>query len=326
MAEVLTYSQGQTATLTADFVTSPQGQPVDVPDAQIRIIGSGGSSILDLTAMTHLYTGFYYFDWTIPNSLPVNTYTVVISGTVDGITTSMSAYIAVLEAGSPTVGALTQREVGLIDALNVYINPTNNIPIYNELARRNRTFDVYKFAFPRWNLGNHEIRRNGVIIENGFTLNLENGSVVFNKPQHPSDEIEASYNFRYFSTVAMRRFLSDAANDINIEVPATVYSLDSVPDNYVGTLLKGAVANAMKQLILSLSFQEPELVFGSPERAKSAIENFKTLKENNEKTFAESKKLLKRGRWARPASVVNPEYTLPGGRARWFRYLFSGSV
>lgn len=278
--------------------------------------------------MTHLYPGFYYYDWVIPNSLPVFTYTVRITGTVDGDPTAMTVYVSVLEAGSPTPAGATQREIGLIDALNVYINPANRIPIYNELARRNRDGTIFRFNWPRWNLGNPEIRRNGEIItpdDNDFQLDMDAGVITFDNAQHPSDVIEASYNFRLFSTNDMRRFLSDALNQMNVEPPMSIYSLENVPDNYVGVLLMGATKNAMKQLIQQLSFQEPRTIFGDPELAKEAIENFKALKENNEKEFKDEKINIKK-RLPKSAMVVGSQLTLPGGRSRWFRMLFTSSM
>jgi hypothetical protein len=325
MSDVLKYSQGQTATFTADFITVV-GQPVDVPDASIRIVGPGGSDTLLPTDMIHKFTGFYYYDWGIPNSLPVGTYTAVVSGSVDGTLNSISSYVSIVEAGSPTPEGTTQREIGLIDALNTYIDPINKIPIYNELARRNQAGDVYRFNWPRWNMGNPEIRRNNVVITDGFLMDMDAGVVTFSKPQHETDVVRATYNFRLFSTIDMRRFLMDAMNQINLEAPGTAFSLETIPDNWVGVLLMGATKNALKAAIQRLTFQEPRTIFGDPELAKEAIETYKALKENNEKEFSEEKKKLKRSRWPRPASVVSPEFTLPGGRARWFRYLFSGSV
>lgn len=310
---------------TAEFVTVV-GQPVDVPDASIRIVGPGGVDTLLPTDMTHKFTGFYYYDWDIPNSLPVGTYTAVVSGSVDGTPNAMSTYISIVAAGSPTPEGATQREVGLIDGLNVYIDPINKIPIYNELARRSQDGTIFRFNWPRWNMGNPEIRRNRKVITEGFQLDMDAGVVTFDRPQHETDVVQASYNFRLFSTNDMRRFIMDALNQINLEAPGTVYSVENVPDNWVGVLLMGATKNAMKAAIQKLTFQEPRTIYGDPELAKEAIETYKALKENNEKEFAEEKKKLKRSRWPRPASVVSPEFTLPGGRARWFRYLFSGNV
>ena len=328
MPDVLTYAQGQTATLTVSFSTV-SGMAIDVPDATIQVLGAGTSVILPPTAMSHPlpvgYTGYYYYDWAIPNSLPVDVYTVLITGTVQGIGNLQTTYLSVIAAGTPTPVSPSQRATGMMDALDHYIGYANRIPVYNEQSRRNAGMNRYFFAWPRWNLG-AEIRKNGQIADSGFTLDYDTGVVAFTTPLHDTDKIMASYNWRFFSTGDMLQFLSDALSQINIQAPGTVYSLDNVPDNFVGTLMLGATKNAMKNLIMGLSFQEPATIFGSPERAKDAIENFKSLKDNSEKEFAEEKKQVKRQRYVGSAAVVAPELTLPGGRSRWFRYLFSSSV
>lgn len=312
---VLIYAQGQTATLTANF-TTPSGMAIDVPDATIQVIGPGGADVLSPTAMAKpapTYTGFYFYDWAIPNSLPVDTYTVLITGTVQGIPNQSSTYLRVIAAGTPTPVSPSQRAIGMMDALDHYVGVVNAIPVYAQIARRNAGRDSFFFTWPRWNLG-AQVRKNGEIISTGFTLDYDTGTATFTTPLHDTDKIEASYNWRYFSTGDKTQFLSDSMSQINIQAPGTSYTLDNVPDNYVGTLMLGATKNAMKKLIIDFSFQEPATIFGSPERAKDAIENFKSIKDNSEKEFAEEKKQVKRQRYVGLAAVSTPELTLPGGR------------
>lgn len=323
-SDVLMFAQGQTATLTAQFVTSPQGMPIDVPDATIQIIGPGAEEILLPTPMTQVFTGFYFFDYNIPNSLPVNTYTVVITGTVLGVPTAMSVYLQVVQAGVQTPVSSSMRAVELVAAMDRYIGTAQRIPVYREVARRNRTYDRYQLTWPRWNLGNHMIWLNGEIIEDGFTIDLDVGAVKFTVPLHATDRVEASYNFRFFSQIDLLGFISDSISQINIEPPQSTYTIDTFPDIYVGVMLLGASKNAIKSLLFSLTMQEPQTIFGGPDRAKDAIATLESLKENNEKEFAEDKVTLKTKQpYPKISAIVQPEYTLPGGRSRWFRYLFS---
>ena len=94
----------------------------------------------------------------------------------------------------------------------------------------------------------------------------------------------------------------------------------------MGVLLHGAAANALQSLMFCLMFQKPATVFGGKDEAKEAFGNFESLKQNHEEVFKEAKKTVKRSRWPAISSVIAPEYTLPGGRSRWFRYLFSTNV
>jgi len=315
MPDTLTYAQGQIATLTASFST-PSGMATDVPDATIEVIGRNAVVILPPAPMLQPpgYTGFYYYDWAIPNSLPVDVYTALITGTVQGIPNISTTYISVIPAGIPTPVSPSQRATGMIDALNCYIGNANMIVVANEVPRRDATRGIYYFNWPRWNLG-AQIRRNGEIVSDGFTLDYATGTVNFTVPQHDTDKIMGSYNWRYFPTGSMLQFLSDSMSQINIQAPGTSYSLDNVPDNYVGALLLGATKNAMRALVMGLTFQDVKTIFGGPDLAKEATSNFQAVWDKSEKEFAEEKKQVKRQRYAGAAAIVAPEMSLPGGRS-----------
>jgi len=330
-SDCLVFNQGQTGTLTAQFVASPSGSPVDVPDAQIQIFGDGGSTIVPATVMTHVMTGFYFYDWFIPTSLPVGTYTARYTGTVLGVPTAATEYVTINAAGTPG-GTISSRAMELVAALEVYIRCAQYIPIYNELGRRiNDEYKVFQFTWPRWNLGNHVIFVNNEIITNPvppapqtFVLDADTGTLTFANARPRTDKILASYNFRMFSVVEELQFLTDALSQINIEAPGTTYTLDNVPDYYIGTLMMGAVKNALKRMLMCLQFQEPSTIFGP--NAKDAISGFERLKENNEKEFERDKKQIKKAFYPKVGAVVGSVYTMPGGRSRWFRYLYSSGV
>lgn len=328
MSDTLIFSQGQLALLTAQFVTTPAGMPIDVPDAQVALYGLGGSVILPPTNMINLLTGFYYLNYVVPNSLPIGVYTVRYTGTVLGIPTAATAQMQVLLAGTPPGFVMTQPVIDLIAALGTYLDCALHIPVYNELARRNKDFTQYQLRWPRWNLTNPEIRMNGDIIDTGFAIDYDIGRITFDTPRHETDKITGTYNFRFFSQIDMIRFLSDALSQINLEPPATDVTLSSeLPQRFVGVLMMGAAKNAIMKMLMCLQFQDPSTIFGPPDRAKDAFSNLSALKENYEKQFTADKKTVKtKGPYPRMAIVSTPEYTLPGGRSRWFRYLFSSNV
>jgi hypothetical protein len=331
MSDCLIFAQGQTATLTAQFVTSPAGLAVDVPDAMVEIL-DGATPILPATPMVHVLTGFYYYDYLVPNSLPVNTYTVRYTGTVVGTPTAATEYLKIVPAGTSTSVTLTQKKIELLAALDKYICCAQRIPVYHELARRSADRSKFSLTFPRWNLGNHIVMLNNELVEPtttpipSFVVDNSTGLITFAAPLHDTDRVHASYNFRWFTDADLLGFMSDALGQINLEAPGTNFTLDTVPDSYVGVLMLGASKNAMKALIFCLMFQEPSQVFGGPDGAKAAIDTLKSLKENNEKEFERDKKQIKKAVYPKIGMTVTPEYTLPGGRSRWFRYLFgSGS-
>lgn len=325
-SDTLVFSQGQTATFTAQFVTMT-GMAIDVPDATVEIYGTGGAIILSAVSMVHVTTGFYFYDYPIPNSLPVNTYTVRITGTVLGVPSAITQYLEVVLAGTPTSATLTQKKVELIAALETYIKCSQHIPVMNEVARRMQQNTTYQLSFPRWNLTNAEIRLNNETIYDGYTLNYDTGTIVFSSPRHSTDRLTASYNFRWFTQEEELRFLSDALSEINNEPGGyNSMTLDNVDDRFVGILMMGAVRNAIKALMFCLQFQQPQMVFGGKEGAKDAFTNFTTLKDNNEKQFNEQKVKSKKFAYPGIKVVSTPEFTLPGGRSRWFRYLYSTGI
>jgi hypothetical protein len=92
----------------------------------------------------------------------------------------------------------------------------------------------------------------------------------------------------------------------------------------VPALLYGAVKDALRNLLMCLNWQQPAQVFGGTEQAQKAFSNFETLKQNYEKDWEKLVEQKKFGPYPKTLCVVTPEYTLPGGRSRWFRYLFKG--
>jgi hypothetical protein len=312
MADLI-FAQGQTATLAAQFVTTV-GQPVDVPDAEVAIFGPSLSVVLPATAMTNVTTGFYFYDYLIPNSLEPFTYTVRYTGTVLGTPSAITQTLQVVEAGTPLT--MTQRLADLVAAIGTYIDCAQAIPVLNELGTRNEDATVFKFSWPRWNLTNAELRINGIIHTSGFALDFDAGKATFTSPRLVTDRVTITYNFRMFSDIELLRFLSDALDQVKLEPPADPnMTLESMPSRFVGVVLLGASALAYAKFVMCLQFPQYQTIFGGREGAKDAISNFMLLKENKEKQFERDKKTLKtKGPYPKMYIVSTPEYTLPGGR------------
>ena len=114
-----------------------------------------------------------------------------------------------------------------------------------------------------------------------------------------------------------------AVQVINTYPPHTAYSIESVEDKWIPAVLYIAAADALRELIMCLQFQQPAEVFGGLDAARQASSQFESLKQNYEKiwmTLLDNKKYFPYKGLTR--AVVTPSFTLPGGRSRWFRYLF----
>lgn len=326
----LIFAQGQTALLTAQFVTSDSGSPIDVPDATVTIVGLDSSNnaydVVPPTPMLPLVTGFYYYPYPVPNTLSVANYTVLYSGTILGVSSVITSSMQIVPAGTPQSLTLTPKTVDLIAALSTYLRCALFIPVYHLLGRGDPTRTIFTFTFPRWNLTNPAIYLNDEETSAG-TINYTNGTVTFPAPLLKTDRVHATFNFSFFSQIDMLRFLSDALSQINLEPPASDLTLEQIPDRWVGTLMMGAAKNAIMKMLMCLAFQQPQKIFGDPEAAQRAIADLQSLKQNYEQQFQADKATLKtKGPYPKVAVISTPEYTLPGGRSRWFRYLFSSNV
>ena len=107
--------------------------------------------------------------------------------------------------------------------------------------------------------------------------------------------------------------------------PQSVYLLTSLPPRYGVTVAHQAAVFLLRRLIMDLHFQEPAKVFGGMERSDKLMGSLDTLKKNMEEEIS---KLYDQKKYqpyvGLTKTVTVPEFTLPGGRSRWFRYLFKG--
>jgi hypothetical protein len=99
----------------------------------------------------------------------------------------------------------------------------------------------------------------------------------------------------------------------------------NLPDDWAGTIIDIACSYAIRNLMMRLLTLEAKLVFGGPEAAREMFSNLETLKKNYEEQAKEQLDKKKLGPYkGLTRMITTPSYTLPGGRSRWFRSLFSG--
>jgi hypothetical protein len=143
------------------------------------------------------------------------------------------------------------------------------------------------------------------------------------------DVIAADYTFRWFSDEQLDQFLDNGINMLNSFPPFrpafNFTTLLTGGTQFLPAVLYGAAVDAMRSLMMCLQFQQPAQFFGGLERAREIFGNLETLKQNYTKTWETLLGQKKFGPYPQTRLVVTPEFTLPGGRSRWFRMLFSGS-
>jgi hypothetical protein len=194
---------------------------------------------------------------------------------------------------------------------------------------------VFDFAFKNWNQDPRPIVRlnNTRIVDDGWHADYQ-GKIYMDGLMAPEDYINVSYRFAYFSDDELLSFLKFGLQMMNSVPPASQQysSLNTAPLTWDPGIVLWAAITALKRIVFGLNCQEVQLIFGGPdninseEAARHAQQIFKDLyTEYNEqwKEFAEN---VKSKRLPGMAVAIQPEYTLPGGRSRWFRYLYKGGT
>ena len=198
-------------------------------------------------------------------------------------------------------------------------------------VKESRFSTIYSLAYQNWNRDWRPIARvNNRIIDDGWTVDW-NGRAFFDGLMAPEDSVNMMYKFAYFSDEEILAFLNFGLQMMNSTPPASVVypTLVGMPVEWNAPVLLYAAILALKRLIFGLNFQEKRVIFTSPEYpdgAKDAIQNFKDLYTEYSTTWAEIKKDAKTRKLPGMALYVTPEYTLPGGRSRWFRYLYKSGA
>lgn len=285
----------------------------------------GEDAVYNEVAST-VQSGYYFYEWEISNDAQLGTYLITWTYLIDDVEQSVVQYVVVNdrpEAESAYWGFLNDLRV----SLEFHIRPAMNIPVYFEQSKPSRDRMKYRFSFPRWNqTAGVKVYRNQEIVESGVTVNYFRGEIEFSEPQSVYDVINCDYNFRWFDDSALYRFLQNGVDRFNYYPPVSYYSLSQMPDRAITPTIYAATVDALRELMMSLQFQEPQIVFGGPEKSQNVFGNFDTLKKNYEESLKSMLDAKKNGPYTGLTKmIVVPEYTLPGGRSRWFRYLFSGS-
>jgi hypothetical protein len=194
-------------------------------------------------------------------------------------------------------------------------------------VKTSRFSTVYSLAYQNWNKDWRPITRiNNRIVDDGWTVDY-NGRVFFDGLMAPEDSVNMMYRFAYFSDDEILSFLDFGLQMMNSMPPASVtYSnLLTMPIEWNAPVLLYAAILALKRLIFGLNFQEKRVIFTSPEApdgSKEAIQNFKDLYTDYSTLWKEMSENAKTKKLPGMSLYVTPEYTLPGGRARWFRYMY----
>lgn len=319
-----TFRQGERVSFVLTLLDA-QSRPYQAESIGLKLLDVNNNEVFSSTPSYNV-SGFYEYDYNIPLQLYPGNYAAIWVFVVDGVVHERSQVIDLAELPSAYTleFARIQR---LRTTMRNYLRPAFQVPVYFEQGSPLTDLKTYQFGFPRWNNNNRiKIYRNKILLNSGYKINYDTGEVYFNSPNLPQDMVHADYNFRWFEDAQLDDFILNAVNIYNHTTPFSYYSLGSLPVPVEAGIIMKANVDAIRELIAELMFQEAQLVFGGPEEAKAARADWETLKKNYEgewKWFYEQKKL---GPYPKTMAISVPEYTLPGGRSRWFRNMFSTNI
>ena len=307
-------------------VTDFEGHPVDPIDITCTISGpiENVSVIETVTSGVPFQaaSGYYIFTWEIADDQTAGEYTVLWEYVIDGEDITQTETVTVVENVDPSP-FYSDRFIALREALGYHLSCAQNIPVYFEQSKISRDNKKFELTFANWNQSpGVKIYRNKDIISSGYSVDYFNGNVTFDNTLLDQDVVNADYNFQWFSEDDLTRFLANAIQTVNLYPPVSNYGLENFPNRYLPIVLYGAAKDALRQLMMCLNFQQPAQVFGGVEEAQRAFANFESLKKNYEGDWEKLLEQKKYGPYPVSKLIVVPEYTLPGGRSRWFRYLF----
>jgi len=200
----------------------------------------------------------------------------------------------------------------------------NTINFTSVQVKRSLFSTRYNLAYQNWNKEPRPtVRINNSIRDDGWHVDW-NGNIYFDGLMTPEDSVNVRYNFSYFSEEEVLSFLNLGLQMMNSMPPASITYpvLANMPGEWNAPVLLWAAVTALRRLIFGLNFQEKMIIFGPPEQAHQAIGVFQSLLSEYQAVWKEQAENAKTKKLPTGALYVTPEYTLPGGRSRWFRYLF----
>ena len=226
----------------------------------------------------------------------------------------------------------TSNTTAISDFTNVYIKEIQQTPIFREVLRKDDTTRprVFHAAFDKWNKSPAPIVEvDEVITKTGYTIDYTNGKIIFTDVQPYNSEVRVSYNFKCFTDEEIEGFINQAISIWQQYPPfGGPTSLNMANATFRNVFFIGGAMFAYQALMFKFSFQVPRTIIDNrswDEGWKQVLSNWKDISTAYKDMW---NGLLETKKQGLPgiATIVTPEFTLPGGRSRLFRGLFKGGT
>lgn len=210
-----------------------------------------------------------------------------------------------------------------LDALKDLLSELTEIHVYRENGRIDSAGTTVQYTYPNWNSDfTPTIYKNGVILTTGYTVNKSNGYLTFSSAlRHHEifDSIEADYRFSVFTDKELINFMYIGLAYFNAMRRTTSYTLNTASAGAQAAILYGGAYNAINFILISMLNQQFRVKWGDEwKELSSTLASLRDIYKAAIDKIAEEKKY----RLAGTSAISVPEYSLPGGRSRFFRYLY----
>lgn len=303
----------------------------------VTILDKNGVDVIGTATAAIQSVGVYYADWFVPIVLPIGRYYDKWTFTFRGDTSATEVITdfevhpadSILNFSSSTVSSQynSTMEKAIMELQNYLIYEVMHIPIYGEQARRTADGFRYNFAFKNWNPDPRPLIRVNNKIDDEKWYADYNGNIFFETARDVSDVIYGDYNFSFFSKDDLAGFVKTGLDAMNAVPPAstTYRDIAAAPQEWWHGIMLYASIQALRRILLGMTLQETAIIFGDKDQLNSARDIYKSLYDDYFSLWKELSVGIKK-KLPMIGQISIPEYTLPGGRARWYRYMFTTSL
>lgn len=282
------------------------------------------------------YVGVWYVDWFVPEDAVLGDYFDMWYFQFDGVDPfEKQTFRFTVHEGdafvnfetSAAVSRMGNVAISIVNGLKTnLIEQACDIPVYWEQGMIVGPNKI-NFAFKNWRRDQPVLlRKNNKLVET-WTPDFGGGAVT-QRVIDPEDMFYAHYHFSYFSDDDLLSMLNEALWTLNATQPSseTYSSIANMPFHWRGGVILYASMQALRKIIFGFTWQERAIIFGEkPEDAQRFVDNCKSLYTDYSTMWMELRKEIKK-RLPSISVNVTPEYTLPGGRSRWFRYMYKSGT
>ena len=312
---------------------------IDTLVIEIKVLTKNGAFTYDLTNSSDEVTV----------TQKGNSYKVEIDVDPDGAINfesqeSITLKINVSDETSPTALAMRTFNAGYkvinmsqLDALSDITSQFTEVPINYEQGRIALDGSEANFTWKNWmSTIDPVVYKNDILIGSGYTPNYVSGKLAFspvlssgyNKTDifdtalyEPIDRINCDYRYSTFTTEQLISFMKVGLADFNSSYPITNHTLSTPNQAVQGAALLGGAYYLYNAVVAGFLNQQWRVQWGE-EEWRDLIGIAKEMKENTKAAFERISEAKRHSLAKGTQGIVVPEFTLPGGRSRFFSYIF----